>query len=55
MRWMGHVARIVKRRGSYRVFSEKLEGKRSLGEPRRKWEDNIKMDFQEIGWWDGLD
>ena len=37
------------RRGVYRVFVGKPEGKRPLGRPRRKWEDNIKMDFQEVG------
>jgi hypothetical protein len=43
------------RRGAYRVFAGKPEGKRPLGRPRRKWEDNIKMDIQEIRWWYGLD
>jgi len=37
------------RRGVYRVLVEKPEGKRPLGRPRRKWEDNIKMDLQEVG------
>jgi len=37
------------RRGGYRVLVEKPEGKRPLGRPRRKWEDNIKMDLQEVG------
>jgi len=54
MRWMRHVARIGKRRGAYRVLSEKPEGKRPLGRPRCRWDDNIKMDLQETGWWDGL-
>jgi len=54
MRWMGHVARIWKRRGAYRGLSQKPEGKRSLGRPRRRWNYNINMDLQEIGWWDGL-
>jgi hypothetical protein len=35
-------------RGVHRVLVEKPEGKRPLGRPRRSWEDNIKMDFQEI-------
>jgi hypothetical protein len=35
-------------RGVYRVLVEKPEGKRQLGRPRRRWEDNIKMDFQEV-------
>ena len=37
------------RRGEYRVLVGKPEGKRPLGRPRRKWEDNIKMDLQEVG------
>jgi hypothetical protein len=36
-------------RGVYRVLVGKREGKRPLGRPRRRWEDNIKMDFQELG------
>ena len=49
MRWEGHVARRVERRGVYRVLVVKTEGKRALGRPRRKWEDNIKMGLQEVG------
>jgi hypothetical protein len=49
MRWVGHVASIGERRGAYRVLVGKLERKRLLGRPRRKWEDNIKMDLQEVG------
>ena len=45
----GHVARMWERRGAYRVLVEKPEGKRPLGRHRRRWEDNIKMDLQEIG------
>jgi hypothetical protein len=37
------------RRGVYRVLVGKPEGKRTLGRPRRRWEDNIKMDLQEVG------
>jgi len=48
MRWVGHVARMGKRRGVYRVLVGKPEGKRPLGRPRRGWEDNIKMDLQEL-------
>ena len=48
-RWAWHVARVGKGRGVYRVLVEKPEGKRPLGRPRRRWEDNIKMDFQEVG------
>ena len=50
MRWAGHVARMGERRGVCRVLVRKLEGKRPLGRPRRRWEDNIKMD---LGKWDG--
>jgi len=49
MRWAGHVARMGKRRGVYRVLVGKLEGKRPLGRSRRRWEDSIKMDLQEVG------
>jgi len=49
MRWAGHVARIGEIRGVYRVLVGKPEGKRPLGKPRRRWEDNIKMDLQEVG------
>jgi hypothetical protein len=37
-------------RGAYRVLVGRPEGRRSLGRPRRRWEDNIKMDLQEVGW-----
>jgi hypothetical protein len=49
MRWAGHVARIGKERGVYRVLVGKPEGKRPLGRLRRRWEDNITMDPQEVG------
>ena len=48
MRWAGHVARMGERRGVYRVLVGKPEGKRPLGRPRRRWEDNIKMNLQEV-------
>ena len=50
MRWAGHVARMGERRGVCRVLVGKPEGKRPLGRPMRRWEDNIKMDLQEVGW-----
>ena len=50
MRWAGHVARMGERRGVYRVMVRIPEGKRPLGRPRHRWEDNIKMDFQEVDW-----
>jgi len=43
MRWAGHVTRMGERRGVFRVLVWKPEGKRSLGRPRRRWEDNIKF------------
>jgi len=49
IRWTGHVARLEERRGVYRVLVGKPEGKRPLGRLRRRWEDNIKMDLQEVG------
>ena len=49
MRWARYVARMGKRRGVYRVMVGKPEGKRPLGRHRRRWEDNHKMDFQEVG------
>jgi len=48
MRWAGHVARMGERRGVYRVLVGKTEGKRPLGRLRRRWEDNIKTDLQEV-------
>jgi hypothetical protein len=48
MRWVGHVARTRERRGLYRVFVGKPEGKRALGRPRCRWEYNIKIDLQEV-------
>ena len=49
MRWAGHVARMGEDRGVHRVLVGKPEGKKPLGTPRRRWEDNIKMDLQEVG------
>jgi hypothetical protein len=49
MRWSGHVARTGERRGEHRVLVGKPEGKRPLGRPRLRWEDNTKMDLQEVG------
>jgi len=48
MRWAEHLARKGKGRGVYRVLVGKPEGKRRVGRPRRRWEDNIKMDLQEV-------
>ena len=49
MRWAGHVARMGEGRGVHGVLVGKPEGKRPLGRPRCRWEDNIKMDLQEVG------
>jgi hypothetical protein len=49
MRWAGRVAHMVEERGVHRVLVGKSEGKRPLGRPRRRWEDNIMMDVQEVG------
>ena len=48
MRWAGHVVRMWKGRGVHTVLVGKPEGKRPLGRPRRRWEDNIKMDLTEM-------
>jgi hypothetical protein len=45
----GACSRYGEKRGAYRVLMGRPEGKRPLGRPRRRWEDNIKMDLQEIG------
>jgi hypothetical protein len=47
MRWAGHSAGLEEGRGVYRVLVGRPEGKRPLGRPRRRWEDNNKMDLRE--------
>jgi hypothetical protein len=54
MRWTGHVARRGEKRNAYRILAGKPEGKISLGRPRRRWVDNIKIELRDIGW-DGAD
>jgi len=49
MKWAGHVARMGERRSVNRVLVGKPERKRLLGRSRHKWEDDIKMDVQEVG------
>jgi hypothetical protein len=49
MRWAGYVACMGEERGVYRVLVGRPKGKRPLGKPRHRWEDNIKMDLREIG------
>ena len=54
MRWTGHVGRMGKGRGVYRVLVGKPEGRKALGRPRRRWEENIKMDLDwDVGLWTG--
>jgi hypothetical protein len=52
----GHVARVGERSGTYRVLVRKLEEKKPIGRPRSRWENNIKMYLQDVGWraWTGL-
>ncbi|KAJ4438672.1 hypothetical protein ANN_14619 [Periplaneta americana] len=50
LRWARHVARMGESRNSYRVLVGRPEGKRPLGRPRRRWEDNTKMDLREVGY-----
>jgi hypothetical protein len=50
IRWAGHVALMGEKRGAYRILVGRPEGRRSLGRPRHRWEDNIKMDLQDVGW-----
>ena len=49
MKWSGHITRMGEKRGVYRVLVGKPEGKKPLGRPRRRWENNIKKDLQEVG------
>ena len=49
LRWAGHIARMEQSRNAYRVLVGKPEGKRLLGRPRRRWEDNIKIYLREVG------
>jgi hypothetical protein len=55
IKWAVHIARVGERRGTYTVLAEKPGGKRQLERCRHRWEDNIKMDIQEVGWGHGLD
>ena len=48
------MARVGERRGTYNVLVAKIKGKGPLGRPRRRWDDKIKMDLQEVGWANGL-
>ena len=48
MRWAGHVARIEEGRSAFKILTGKPTGKRPLGRPTRRWEDNVRMDLEEI-------
>jgi hypothetical protein len=50
IRWAGHVARMGEEREVYKVLVGKLEGRRPLGKPRRRWEDEIRMYLGKTGW-----
>ena len=50
MRWAFHVAHVEERKGAYRVLVRKPDGKRPLGRPRRRLEDYIKVELQEVRW-----
>jgi hypothetical protein len=52
MRWAGNVVRMVEVRGAYNILVGRPEGRRPLGSPRHRWEDNIKMYLREIGFGD---
>jgi hypothetical protein len=56
MRWAGYVARMGESRGAYRALVGRSDGKKPLRRPRRRWEDEVKMDLQEVLWgaWTGL-
>ena len=49
LRWAGHVARMEEGRSSFKFLTGKPTGERPLGRPRRRWEDNIRMDLEVIG------
>ena len=49
LRWAGHVAKMEEGRSAFKILTGKPTGKRPLGMPRRRWEDNIRMDLEEVG------
>ena len=55
VRWVGHVAHLIERRVACIILVEKYDGRSPLGKPSLKWENNIKMVLQEIGWWHEVD
>jgi hypothetical protein len=50
MRWAGHVAYMREKRNAYKILVGKPEGKKPLGRPKCRWEDNVNMDLRETGW-----
>ena len=48
--WSGHLARMADRRGVYTILVDRHEGKRILGRPTHRWEDNIKIDLEVVRW-----
>ena len=48
LRWTGHAARMQEGRSVFKILTGKPTGKRLLGRPRRRWEDNIRMDLKKI-------
>ena len=49
LRWAGHLVRMEEGRSAFKILTGTPAGKRTLGRPRRRWEDNIRMDLEEIG------
>ena len=49
LRWAGHVVRMEEEMSAFKIVTDKPTGKRTLGRPRRRWEDNIRMDLEDIG------
>ena len=49
LRWTEHVARMEEGRNAFKILTGKFTGKRALGRPRSRWEDNIRMDLTKIG------
>ena len=49
LRWAGHVVRMEEGRRAFKILTGKPTGKRPLGRPRRRWEDNIRMDLEDMG------
>jgi hypothetical protein len=55
IKWAGYVARMGESKDAYKALAGRSDGKRPLKILRRRWEDEIKMDLQEVGWGHGLD